>query len=1003
MPLQKQNLAIPFSTALDLKTDPLQVMPTSMLVLENAIYLKDKRLQKRNGYEVLTSLPEGTSATTLSTFDGNLIAIGNRLQAYSNTSNEWIDHGRYQPVKLSVQPMVRSSLGQVELDVAVAPNGLACTGYTNSDGSAAYQISNSTSSQVLEGPVSLPSGAKCVRVFVLGNYFVVTFLITITATAHLQFVAIPVGNITNPSAVMNVSSQVKSDTTGYDGVIVNSTLYLAWNASDGGGAIRAVNYDSNLNAHAATAIAGQNADLLTISADNSTSTPIIYITYYSSSGTTLKTLARDHNLLPVLAPTTLDTSDTIRTLTALADNGVNVVYFDVIHTPTHAPVPFDLIKTVSCTQTGTVSAITIVSREVGLGSKAFVFNGTTYFLAAYLGVYQPTYFLMDSTRAVIGRLAYSNGGGYPTTQVLPSVSIEGNIALIGYQIKDLIQPVNKDINAPSQDAIYSQTGVNLASFDLSSMNVVTAEIGNDLYIAGGMLWMYDGETTSEQGFNLWPDYVFIATSASGGLLTAQDYFYQVTYEWTDAQGNIHRSAPSIPVEVTTTGSTSSNTLTIPTLRLTYKTEVRIVIYRWSTGQESFYQITSVTNPLLNDPTVDEITYVDTLADSSIIGNLLIYTTGGVVEDIPGPPCSTLGLYKARLMLVDSEDPNTLWYSKQVIEGTPVEMSDLFTEFISPSFGAQGSTGPTTALSAMDDKFILYKPNAIYYITGNGPDNTGANNDFSDPIFITATVGCDNQQSICFIPSGLVSQSDKGIWLLGRDLSTRYIGDRVENFNSDNVNASVGVPGTNQIRMMLDESQTLMYDYYFDRWGTFTNPSGISNTLFQGLHTYLDKFGRVLQETPGLYQDAGSPVLIGFTTAWMNLLGLQGFERAYQVYLLGQFLTPNKIQVNISFDYALGPLQSVLIQPNNYDSTWGDPNGPSPYWGQDTFWGGEGNLEQFRIFLSKQKCQAFQIAVQELYDPTFQTTPGQGLVFNGLNLVVGAKKGYVPLPATQSVG
>ena len=36
-----------------------------------------------------------------------------------------------------------------------------------------------------------------------------------------------------------------------------------------------------------------------------------------------------------------------------------------------------------------------------------------------------------------------------------------------------------------------------------------------------------------------------------GPQTAQQYYYQVTYEWQDNQGNQYRSAPSIPVTATT--------------------------------------------------------------------------------------------------------------------------------------------------------------------------------------------------------------------------------------------------------------------------------------------------------------------------------------------------------------------------------------------------------------------------------------------------------------------
>ena len=51
------------------------------------------------------------------------------------------------------------------------------------------------------------------------------------------------------------------------------------------------------------------------------------------------------------------------------------------------------------------------------------------------------------------------------------------------------------------------------------------------------------------------------------------------------------------------------------------------------------------------------------------------------------------LFDTRLWQVDAEDPNTLWISKQVIENTPVEMSQLFTIYVAPNIGTTSSTGP----------------------------------------------------------------------------------------------------------------------------------------------------------------------------------------------------------------------------------------------------------------------------------------------------------------------
>jgi hypothetical protein len=357
------------------------------------------------------------------------------------------------------------------------------------------------------------------------------------------------------------------------------------------------------------------------------------------------------------------------------------------------------------------------------------------------------------------------------------------------------------------------------------------------------------------------------------------------------------------------------------------------------------------------------------------------------------------LYRSRFFMVDAEDTNLLWYSKQVIEETPVEMSDLFTIFVPPTQGAQGSTGGITALSTMDDKLIIFKRDAIYYITGNGPDNTGANNDFSEAVFITGTAGCTNQKSITMTPNGLMFQSDKGIWLLGRNMQTTYVGAPVEVYNVNTVISAITIPATNQVRFALDNGITLMYDYYFDQWGTFVGIPLVASTLYQNLQTFVNEFGEVLQETPGVYLDNGRPVLMKFTTSWLNVGGLQGFQRAYQLFFLGTFYTPHKLNVAIAYDYNTSAVQQTLIQPTNYSPPWGgDPN-----WGGSSAWGGSTPVEQWRLFLQQQKTQSIQVTVSEIFDSQYGTVPGLGLSLSGMALLYGLKGNIIKLPAAQSVG
>lgn len=995
MALQKQTLNISFAQGVDTKTDPWQVPIGKMLARSNSVFDTAGLLQKRNGNGALSSL-SNTSSTTLATFKGNLLAVGNQLQVLSQNTGLWSNRGVIQPLSLSTVPLVRTGSSQTTVDVAVASNNLSCVVWLDADTSCYYQIADSQTGQIIVLQTALPATSTMPRVFALGSYFVITFLATVSATSHLRYIAIPIATPASPGSATDLSTQAKSLTAGYDGYVANNNLYVAVDGSDGGGAIRITYLDSTLAQHSTKTIAGKTSNLMSVTADTSNSTAVIWITFWNSGNSNGYTVAYNQSLTSILTSTLTINNIAINRLTSSANAGVVTLFYEVANTYSYSPnAVSNYVSTVTCTQAGSVGTPAVALRSVGLASKAFYFsaNVTSYVLVTYGGAFQPTYFLMDQSGNVVAKLAYSNGGGYAINQILPNVNLDENTVQIGYLFKDLLASVNKSQGVSATAGIYSQLGVNLATFEFNS-NVITSEIGNNLHLSGGFLWMYDGVKPVEHSFHLWPEDLVATSVTTTGHLAAQIYYYYATYEWTDAQGNIHRSAPSVPLAVDLSGagtSTNKVTLNIPYLRLTYKLSpnpARIVVYRWSTAQQIPYQVTSITSPQTNSVTSDSLAYVDTLADSSILGNLILYTNGGVVENIAAPACSTAILSKSRLFVVYAEDLNLLGYSKQVIENTPVEMSDLFTLYVAPTTGVQGGTGPTRCMGAMDDKTIAFKADAIYYFTGSGPDNTGANNDFSDPVFITSTVGCSNQQSIVLIPQGLMFQSDKGIWLLGRDLSTSYIGDAVEVYNSNTVLSAVSVPGTNQVRFTLDNGISLMYDYFYNQWDT-PSISAVSSTIYQSLQTSLNSSGQVFQETPGLYLDVANPVLMSFTTAWVQLAGIQGYQRAYFFYLLGEFITPHKLSIQIAYDYNDFPSQSAIIMPINSNSLYGS----DPLYGSSSPYGSSGAVEQWRVFFEKQKCQAFRLSVAEIYDPSYGIAAGAGLTLSSIKCVIGTKSQY----------
>ena len=1025
MPLQKQNLNINFAQGLDTKTDSKQVEPGKFLQLENMVFQRGGLLQKRNGYAVIP--PVSADASGLTTYDGGLIATGKQLQVYSDNTKVWTDVARTQNIDLSVVPAVMTNVSKVTCDSTTAQNLLSCVVWTDADGDTGYQIIDSETGQIILPAVALPSGAANPKAFSIGKFFVITYIL-VSGSTNLYRIAIPINEISNPSLPVAISSVVNGINAPYDGYVFKETLYITWVASPT--QIRFLYISQYLIVYTPISpiIVAETMQLIAITADDSSHVWITYMGAQTVANTTILNTVGGYLVVGVTSTIVIEPVQA-KGLTIAANDGICTIIVSN-NNPIIGTIPRrDKIVSLTIDSVGVYTKPTQVANNLGLASKAFFHpsNERIYFLGIFNSSYQPTYFLVDvnyypvtdidsvfanKTGYPVGKLAPGNAGDYILRNLLPSVTIINGKAEISYLIANLL--VSSTTGATNQTPpvlqastnTYTQKAINIAYFSFNDNPPITVETAGSLYFTGAVAQQYDGADLLELGFHLYPEIDSLNFILSGSFPVGA-YTYAVTYEWTDAQGNIHRSAPSIPMTIVQPSGKLGIELTIPRLYMTGKWDpnaVRIVIYRASTVNTTFHQVTSIQNPLSNSIIpgnfwVATVKYTDTLPDDQIQGNPILYTTGGVIENIGPPASAAFCLFDNRLWLLSSEDRNLLWFSKEVLQATPVEMSDLLTKYVAPNIGVQGSTGPMTALSTMDEKLIIFKNSAINYIAGTGPDNTGSNSQYSEPTFVTSTVGCDNQRSIVFIPQGLMFQSDKGIWLLSRDLSTSYIGAPVEEFNSSKVLSAISIPGTNQVRFTLDSGDTLMYDYYFNQWATFTNIPSISSTLYQGLHAYVTESGGVFHETPGKYMDSTNPVEMSFTTSWLNLAGLQGYERAYYFFFLGNFITPHRLSVNVAYDYELGYSQSLIVQPDNYSTPWGG----DPVYGSTPGWGGVSNLEQWRIFFLKQKVQAFKVKIKEIYDPSFGVVSGAGLTMSGLNFVFGLKKGYPRLSTKRSTG
>ena len=100
---------------------------------------------------------------------------------------------------------------------------------------------------------------------------------------------------------------------------------------------------------------------------------------------------------------------------------------------------------------------------------------------------------------------------------------------------------------------------------------------------------------------------------------------------------------------------------------------------------------------------------------------------------------------------------------------------------------------------MDEKLVIFKESAIFYLSGDGPNNLGQQDTFIKPELVSSDIGCININSVVLTPDGLMFKSKKGIYLLSRSMQLAYIGANVEAFNDLKVSSAIVVPEENQVR------------------------------------------------------------------------------------------------------------------------------------------------------------------------------------------------------------
>lgn len=1025
MPLNTQLLSLPIVGGLNEKEDKL--ISTRPQQMTNCIYRKTGSVSKRYGYDCIgpynrrldgSTPPVGETLTTL---NGELLRIGGGcIDSYDvvNGTSEWIARGKIPECIVSVSG--RDSVGN-SIHNNAQPNSAYASGYIVTS----YIIYDGTNYIVLADVVNTSTGAKVYSQYNVTSSpsaLVKTIVLASGTTAFIfwsdasrseiwgDFIDLTT-MVWNGAArvAANVSS---SGLTSFDCDVVSATEWVC--VFEAAGQTHPITIQAINGIQSGSSFVITHGPLQLSTTDSSIKSMslrclpgnVFWVTYGVSISSVLfiKGATVTTSYAAGLAPFVIYTDGSNPNLYYMAIEADTTTSIIVAW---NTDEPF--IRYMQVTNGPTLGQIRIL-KYAYLLSRPLVRNmGTSYesVYALVMNVHSThgTQFLVD--------LGYSNGSYalpsngsprivatilprqlYPANSSHPRIYGAANWSLTATNEFFISSMVLTNNPSSSNSFPYAIVGLNF-SFD-SAWIRTTAESQNVLFIGGGTLSAYDGNSVFEIGFAHEPDTLALTASSGGSLTPSSTYGYQAIYTWEDSQGNTYRSIPSSVASVSM-GSNTKVTVTVPTLHLTNKMSadpgfnVLVELYRTQANGSVLLFLNSAPN----DTTVSTVSFVDTASDVSIASNETIYTTGGVLDRVIPSGGSLLLAWSGALLLAGTED-DTTWISGEILQGDGAWFNDSLT--IAPFDG-----GDVTALSIIDNTPVIAKSAGLWYLQGNPPDDLG-NSTIGAPIRIQTEAGCIDPNSVISTSLGMLRMSQTGLYQLDRSLQDTPIGKGIE--NSYRVGGFAGVevlPSQNIIRWLQKGTSgfdALNLDYYHmgiygspvwskdvlsDVKAGSSNASPVGATLWNGTFVWLSAAGYLYRENSTRFADwdGGSTfrwVSMTFETGFEKSAGISAFQRARRIYVTGARTSPHDFEVVLTTDLGV---EGRTWPQATIDALLGFP------------------IEKVCVHASQQKCQWMQVMVQDETPSSFSGDYGDysGLTIQDVTIEMGIK-GRAQLPTSN---
>lgn len=1002
---------------LDLKNDPKYVDAGRSLTAQNVRYPSVSRAEKRYGQSTLSNSVPGSGTLiqqgkALGAFGNELLAFdGSTLYAYGEGAGYWVNRGNLTETQLDVKNVTAGVTNAINVS-AGSDGTVEFYAFEDANGNVYYSAKDSTSGTFFAQNALLVSGATAPVVVLTPTYAYV--VANVVGVLYLyQFLLSSLGS--GPVQQVNIGS-VMAGTFHAMAYTNQQTLLITYISPAGLATMSAYNATTLIlvgtqTAAATGAAAGARVSAGSITAVGNyltaftqpgvTTAPTLYFTAVSMlSAPTLTSMAQPASL-PVgylVDNVIIEASTTQNEWTAVC----SLVKSPGNDQPAHFFVQGRFGTTIDVTSAPVFGMSLASQLAVNDGSFYWLCNSRVY---NYVGTasQQPTYYLMragpilDQTGniaapSILSRFLSSQA--YPNTGNPVTVSMLDTGLFYGLLYRAALR-------ADSTGTLYTVNYITSAmiSFpDVSGVQVVPFNGG--ALINCGLTYNYDGTQLVENGFWEFPDGINNNTDAPGSTYI---YQYFVTYEWTDALGNVTLSAPSYAVVISSAsevGAGATHTLAVPYIALTRKSGVSIGVYRTAANSSSpAYKVGTVANVTTGAAAIN---FVDTVTDTVAGAGQRLYAPAdfsGELENEPAPPFRYMVATKTRVFGIPQDNPYQIWYSKPIAYGRPAEFTPA------QAIPIETAGGAVTALSALDTQAVVFKAQRLYYLPGDGPNAAGKPYNAFPPSLqlIASTTGCTSNQSVLATAEGLYFQSPTGLTQLTRGVQVNpAFGLPVQPLiQSLTLTGAQAVPAQNQLRWTSAEGTCVVYDYVTQRWSTYTNYDCVGYQPYGTTFARLRSDGRVWYEDTSTYLDDGAGVTMTIETAWLKPAELaQGFAAVWYATILGEYTTEHSLVVEVCYDYLDSAAFSVTFDASTYGNYGsygsGSPYGSDPYYGSSASIPIYGTAYQPRVAMKRQVCEAVKF---KIYDTSIT---GASCALNEIALQLGVIGGIKRVPATQQV-